>query len=33
MPGGLIMPAIEAVLMTWPPSPWLLMSGTKVSVP
>ena len=33
MLGGLIIPAIEAVLTKCPPSPWLLISGVKVSVP
>ncbi len=32
-PGRRIMPAIEAVLTKWPPSPWLLISGSEISVP
>ena len=31
--GGEIIPAIEAVLTKCPPSPWLSINGTKVSMP
>ena len=30
MPGPVNMPASEAVLTMWPPSPWLLINGTTV---
>ncbi len=33
MPGGLTMPASEAVLTKWPPSPCAAISGANTSMP